>query len=114
MVPEFSVSAGVAYAFANTSLALQARWVGEQFLIGDEGNDAPFRRLDRYSLVDLRIERWLGRATAYLELSNLFDRRYSPFGIISRNVRDAEQVERFLTPGLPRALRVGLRVQSGR
>ncbi|MCH2470265.1 MAG: TonB-dependent receptor [Gemmatimonadetes bacterium] len=114
MVPEFSVSAGVAYAFANTSLALQARWVGEQFLIGDEGNDAPFRKLDRYSLVDLRVERWLGRATAYLELSNLFDRRYSPFGIISRNVRDAEQVERFLTPGLPRALRVGLRVQSGR
>ena len=114
MVPEFSVSAGVAYAFANTSLALQARWVGEQFLIGDEGNDAPFRRLDRYSLVDLRVERWLGRATAYLELSNLFDRRYSPFGIISRNVRDAEQVERFLTPGLPRTLRVGLRVQSGR
>ena len=32
---------------------------------------------------------------AYLELSNLLDQRYSPFGIISRNVRGAEEeVER--------------------
>ena len=113
MVPELSASAGVMYAFPNTSLALQARRVGEQFLIGDEGNEAPFGKLEAYSLVDLRVERRLGRATAYLEVSNLFDQRYSPFGIISRNVRDTDQVERFLTPGLPRTLRVGLRVRSG-
>ena len=95
MVPEFSVSAGVAYAFFRTSVALQALWVGEQFLIGDEGNEAPFKKLDRYSLVDLRVEHRIGQAMVYLELSNLLDQRYSPFGIISRNVRGAEEeVER--------------------
>ena len=115
MVPALSVSAGARYAFPRSSVELQARWVGEQFLIGDEGNEAPFRKLDRYALVDLRVEHRIGPATAYLELANLFDQEYAPFGIISRNVRGPEEeVERFLTPGLPRTLQVGLRVRTPR
>ncbi len=119
MVPEFSVSGGVRYAFPRTSASLDARWVGEQFLVGDEGNESPFRKLDRYLIVDLKVEHRVGRAIAFLEVSNLLDQNYSPFGIISRNVRGAPgqpgaTVERFLTPGLPRRLSIGLRVGDGR
>ena len=119
MVPEFSVSGGVRYAFPRTSASLDARWVGEQFLVGDEGNESPFRKLDRYLIVDLKVEHRVGRAIAFLEVSNLLDQNYSPFGIISRNVRGTPgqpgaTVERFLTPGLPRRLSIGLRVGDGR
>ena len=114
MVPELSIAAGVRYASGRTSVELDWRWVGEQFLIGDEGNESLFDKLDGYPLMDMQVEHRVGRMTAFIRVSNLLDRDYALFGIISRNVRsEPEQVERFLTPGLPRTLSAGLRVRAG-
>ncbi len=114
MIPELSVTAGLEYAAGSTVVALDARWVGEQILVGDEGNDAPFGDLDAYTLLDARVERGLGRVTAFVAVSNVLDSDFSRFGILSRNVRSsARDVERFLTPGRPRAVRVGVRVRAG-
>ena len=115
MVPELSVAIGVGYDFRRGSAELDVRWVGEQFLIGDESNDAPFEKLDGYALLDVQVEHRVGRVTAFLKLSNLLNRNYAAFGIISPNVRGEEDVvERFLTPGLPRTLSIGLRVRASR
>ncbi len=52
--------------------------------------------------------------TAFVAVSNVLDSDFSRFGILSRNVRSsARDVERFLTPGRPRAVRVGVRVRAG-
>jgi outer membrane receptor protein involved in Fe transport len=113
MVPELSVTIGAGYEFRRGSAELDVRWVGEQFLVGDEGNDAPFEKLSSYALLDVRVEHRVGRVTAFLALSNLLNRNYVSFGIISPNVRGEEDVvERFLTPGLPRTLSIGLRVRA--
>jgi outer membrane receptor protein involved in Fe transport len=113
MVPELSVTIGAGYEFRRGSAELDVRWVGEQFLVGDEGNDAPFEKLSSYALLDVRVEHRVGRVTAFLALSNLLNRNYASFGIISPNVRGEEDVvERFLTPGLPRTLSIGLRVRA--
>lgn len=114
MVPALSLALGAGYTFGHTSIRLDANMTGEQFLVGDENNEAPFDNLELYTVFDLSMEQQLGRAWAYLEVGNLFDARYSLFGIISRNLRDPdEEVERFLTPGLPRSLKVGFRVGTG-
>jgi iron complex outermembrane receptor protein len=114
MVPGVTLSARARYRLGSTSLELSARRVGSQFLVGDEGNEAPFEKLAAYGVVDASAEHRFGAATAFVQVSNLLDSDYFLFGIISRNVRSpAEAVERFLTPGLPRNLRIGVRVQAG-
>ena len=76
--------------------------------------DARFEKLAGSWVLDLRVEHRFDRATVYAEIANALDAEYNLFGIISRNVRGTdEEVERFLTPGLPRSLRVGMRLTAG-
>lgn len=113
MVPAVSVGARVSYDLRDTGVELGLSRVGSQRLVGDESNDAPFADLDAYTLIDFGLEhRVTDAATAFVAVSNLLDASYARFGIISGNVRDTEaRVERFLTPGRPREIRVGMRVR---
>ena len=94
------------------SFELSAAWVGGQFLVGDEGNEATLGNLDGYALLDASVERSFGTAVVYLRVSNLLDADYQAFGILSQNLRGPiEEVERFLTPGYPRYMTAGMRIR---
>ncbi|HSH75399.1 MAG TPA: TonB-dependent receptor, partial [Longimicrobiales bacterium] len=110
MVPELAATFGARYATGTTLVEVEAEWTGRQFPVGDEGNDAQFGRLAARTVIDIHAEYRVGRATLFAQVSNVLDNEYHAFGIISENGRaDPERVERFLTPGLPRRLGVGLR-----
>ena len=112
MVPSLTANVNLRYELQESVFELTGTWVGEQFLVGDEGNDAKAGKLDRYALLDASVERKLGAVWIYLRVSNLLDHDYRTFGILSENTRGPNVgVERFLTPGLPRQLTVGMRMR---
>src|SRR5262245_52132427 len=95
-----------------------------QYARGDENNADRNGQVPGYALVNLD-GRW--RFAQGWELfgtvSNLFDRRYATFGVLGANFFtgpgdsfDAANVqsEQFRTPGLPRAVWLGLRYETGR
>jgi iron complex outermembrane receptor protein len=90
---------------------LDARFTGPQWLRGDEANETT--RLPSYFTADLRI----GWSWADWEVqgvvANVFNRKYATFGTFNEN-RQTGQVERFLTPGLPRNLKIIIRRSFGR
>ena len=112
MVPSLTANVGVRYDTGDSAIELTAGWVGEQFLVGDEGNDATAGKLDGYAILDASVERTFGAIVFYLRASNLLDNDYQAFGILSENVRGPTmEVERFLTPGHPRQLTAGMRIR---
>ena len=68
-----AASVGLQYDLSATMFELSAAWVGGQFLVGDEGNEATLGNLDGYALLDASVERSLGTAVLYLRVSNLLD-----------------------------------------
>ena len=111
MVPALAATFGAAYERGATTVGFDANWTGRQFLIGDEGNEEEFARLGASTVVDIHGQWRLSRTTVFAELANAFDTEFNAFGIISENGRAAPAVaERFLTPGRPRRLTVGVRV----
>ena len=112
MVPSLTASIGLRYELDESIFQLTGAWVGGQFLVGDEGNDATAGKLDGYPLLDASVERSFGDVRLYFRVSNLLNTDYRSFGILSENVRGpAGGVERFLTPGHPRRLTAGMRVR---
>ena len=96
----------------NTDQTFCSIYVGERFLVGDEGNNGDFGKLAGYTLLNLDVSREVGAATLYVEVRNLLDQSYNPFGLISPNVRGpSEDIERFLTPRLPRRMLLGARLR---
>jgi iron complex outermembrane receptor protein len=90
---------------------LHAGYTGRQYLRGDESNETS--RLSDYTTVDCRAGwRWKNWELAAL-VTNVFDRRYASFGTWGTNRAAGDRVERFLSPGLPRAVRVMLRHEFG-
>ena len=112
MVPQLTGTLGARYRAGATSVEVEADWTGRQFLVGDEGNEEEFPRVASNTVVDVRAEHTLRRATVFLEISNLLDRDFHAFGIIAENGRATpEAVERFLTPASPRRVTLGVRVR---
>ena len=112
MVPSLTGSVGLRYDADESVFELTGSWVGGQFLVGDEGNDAGPDKLTRYSLLNASVERRFGAAWIYLRVSNLLDSDYRAYGVLSENLRGPTlEVERFLTPGRPRQLTAGVRVR---
>ena len=112
MVPSLTANLGLRYDLSQTVFELNGGWVGGQFLVGDEGNDATLGKLDGYVLLDVSVERRFGAAVFYLRVTNLLDTDYRTFGILSQNLRSPTGgVERFLTPGHPAALTAGTRIR---
>jgi len=86
-------------------------YTGRQYLRGDESNETA--RLPDYTTVDCRLGwRWQGWEVAGM-ITNLFDRRFATFGAWGVNQSAAGRVERFRTPGEPRAFRFILKRQFG-
>ena len=112
MVPGFTANLGLSYVLGETVFEITGAWVGSQFLVGDEGNEATLGKLDGYALLDVSVESSFGAATFYLRATNLFDADYDAYGVISENLRGPTlEVERFLTPGYPVALTAGTRIR---
>ncbi len=112
MVPAVTATLGARYRVGATTVEIDGDWTAKQFLVGDESNDAPFRMLPASTIIDVRAEHVLGRATLFAEVSNVLDNEYDAFGVISENGRGPiEAVERFLTAGLPRRITAGVRVR---
>ena len=111
MVPSLTANLGLRYDLSETVFEINGGWVGGQFLVGDEGNDATLGKLDGYALLDVSVERSFRAAVFYVRVTNLLDTDYQTFGILSQNLRGPTGgVERFLTPGHPAALTAGMRI----
>jgi outer membrane receptor protein involved in Fe transport len=86
-------------------------YTGRQYLRGDESNETA--RLPDYTTADCRLGwRWSGWEVAVL-VTNVFDRRFATFGTWGTNRAAGDRVERFRTPGEPRAFRFILRHELG-
>ena len=116
MVPDHRVSAGIAVplvtprpAGSGVSLAgaLDARYVGRQWLRGDEANATA--RLSDYAVADLSLTATWRDFELRGAVGNLFDQRYMNFGTFAENpTAPGTPVQRWLTPGLPRHVQVSL------
>jgi outer membrane cobalamin receptor len=121
--PAHRVTAGLGATHASGATLLDAelsaRAVSSQFLRGDEANDQP--PIPGYATADLRLTLERPHWALSASLTNLLDRRYETFGIYAQNLLGAfpghfepatePPVERFLSPGYPRALTVTVRVK---
>ncbi len=111
LIPELQGSLGLGYRHAGWRVDLTGSYTGGQWLRGDEDNSRPDDRLDPYLLIDLQVERAIGRGSLYVAIENLLDTSYETFGVLATNPKapGGEGVEPFLTPGLPRRLLAGFR-----
>lgn len=110
IVPEFTFGLDLEYTPSDWAFRVSGRFVGSQFLIGDEANTERFGKLDSYFLLDGYVERTLGPVTLYLRGLNLLDLEHETFGVVSANPRaENEEVEPFFTPGYPFRLFGGVR-----
>ena len=111
MVPSLTANLGLRYDLSETLFKINGGWIGGQFLVGDEGNDAMLGKLDGYALLDVSVERSFRAAVFYVRVTNLLDTDSQTFGILSQNLRGPTGgVERFLTPGHPAALTAGMKI----
>ena len=89
-------------------------FTSKQFLRGDESNQLP--RLDSYVLFDVSaIYRMTTGVSWYLKIDNLFDNDYENFGVVGEDPSSvipssSTNPERFLSPGAPRGIWLGLKV----
>ena len=109
MIPGHRVNAGLSVPVPGDRLRLRldARYVGPQYLRGDEENVE--RRLSDYAVVDGSLDAEVGRYRVRVAVPNVLDHRYVTFGTFAANPTVAgDPVQRFLTPGLPRHVLVSL------
>jgi len=116
IVPDTRINAGLAVplvdgraAMSGLSLVvgLDARYVGHQWLRGDEDNATS--RLSDYIVADLSLTLAWRELELRCTAGNLFDRRYYSFGTFAENpTAPGTPVQRWLTPGPPRHVQVSL------
>lgn len=109
MVPADRINAGSSVPLVKSvvRLRIDARYIGRQFLRGDEENVTP--RLPDYTVADASIELELGRYQVRVMVPNVFDHRYVTFGTFAQNPTvPGSPIQRFLTPGQPRHLLASL------
>ena len=87
------------------------RYIGSQYLRGDEANQEP--RLDGYFVADARLG-WHGSGWEITVIANnLFQNQYATFGTFNVNQGGGGVLERFLTPGQRRLVRMVIRRSFG-
>ncbi len=85
-----------------------AKFVGSQYLRGDEANEAP--KLASYWLVRAGVEGHWGKWSATLRATNLLNASYQTFGTFAPDGRlPGQPVVPFLTPGRPLGVVLGAR-----
>jgi iron complex outermembrane recepter protein len=109
MIPAHRANAGVSLPIAGERVhaRLDARYVGPQYLRGDEENVE--RRLADYAVADASLEASVGRYDVRIAVPNVFDHQYVTFGTFAENPTvPGNPVQRFVTPGMPRHLLVSV------
>jgi iron complex outermembrane recepter protein len=107
LVPAHSASAGGSARLGRFSVVGDVQYVGERFLRGDEANEEP--PLPSHVVFNGRLAREFGSLELSLDVRNLTGARYATFGTFNVNHGGGGVLERFLTPGEPRTLRISVR-----
>jgi outer membrane receptor protein involved in Fe transport len=109
LVPRHRINVGAAYhPWPWATLSLDVRYVGSQYLRGDEVNRQP--KLPAYWVADLGASVKLKKLEAFVRLNNVLNNRYETFGTFAVNsLTPGQPVERFLTPAPPINVLAGLR-----
>lgn len=112
LVPAHAASIGGSLALpAGFELGIDARYTGERRLRGDEANVEPL--LAAYWLADARLGYRFARWSVQAVVRNLFDDTHATFGTFNINQGAGDALERFLTPGTPRAFQLVVRREIG-
>jgi len=113
LVPEHQVKAGIDLRLGKyLSLGGVGRYIGKQWLRGDEANQ--FEQLPGYFVADARAGVEYGPWEIVGIVTNLFDKTYANFGTFNFNEGETPSpLERFLTPGQKRAFRIVVRRSFG-
>lgn len=81
-VPKHKATFDVAYSPVDPlKIALNATYVGERFFESDFANSFP--KQDDYVLFNLKFKYLFKGFTAYLDINNLLDKKYSEYGVLS-------------------------------
>ena len=113
LVPNHRVNAGAALPVFTLSsgpslrAALDARYVGRQWLRGDEANATG--RLSDYAVADASLTLGWRELELRAMVRNVLDHRYFNFGTFAENPTEpGTPVQRWLTPGVPRSVQLSL------
>ena len=112
LVPSHTLRAGASMGLGGgLEIGTEGRWIGERPLRGDEANEeAP---LDGHGVLDARLSYARAGWTARAVVRNVLDARYATYGTFNLNQSAGGALERFLTPGEPRAVRIVLERRFG-
>lgn len=105
LIPDHTLRAGVIVALPRgLELGAHARYTGRRWLRGDEANEED--PLDAYWLMDARLAYEVRGWRVEGVMHNVLDTSYAAFGTFNLNQGAGGGLERFLTPGQPRAFRL--------
>jgi outer membrane receptor protein involved in Fe transport len=112
LVPKHQVKFGGSFLLpSGFYLGGDGRYIGSQWLRGDEANEEP--KLDGYFVADARFG-WRGHGWEFtLVGNNIFQNKYATFGGFNVNQGSGNVLERFLTPGFRRVVRLIVRRSFG-
>jgi outer membrane cobalamin receptor len=114
LVPDHQIKlGGLARVGRSVSVGADGRYIGQQYLRGDEANVTD--RLDGYFVADARVGVEFGRWEINGIVTNLFQNTNAIFGTFNINQGNPAglAVERFLTPNARRAFRLVVRTTIG-
>jgi outer membrane receptor protein involved in Fe transport len=106
LVPRDRLNAGADARILGFAAGAAVRYVGKQWLRGDDSNST--RPLGGYAALDLRAAREFGPVNISAILINAFDTHAAIFGTFNVNRRTGE-LERFLTPMNARSVKLVVR-----
>jgi len=112
LVPNHQLKFGGAFRLPSGFFTgADGRYIGSQWLRGDEANAEP--KLAGHFVADARIG-WRGADWEIVAVANnLFQRRYASFGTFNVNQGAGNVLERFLSPGYRRVVRLIIRRSFG-
>jgi len=85
-VPRYKGSLGAIIAMPqNTKINIIGNYVGRQYFISDQANSLP--KMDEYMTVDARMSHMFKDLTAFVGIDNIFNERYSQYGVKSGSSR---------------------------
>ncbi|MGH7498759.1 MAG: TonB-dependent receptor domain-containing protein, partial [Gemmatimonadales bacterium] len=114
LVPDHQIKfGGLVKVGEFVSVGADGRYIGKQYLRGDEANVTT--PLDGYFVADARVGLEFGRWEVNAIVTNLFQNTSAIFGTfnINQGNPDGPTVERFLTPNHRRAFRLVIRTTFG-
>ena len=114
-IPAKTLKLGASYAFSpSLSMGGNVILVSKQIAHGNESNADPNGVVAGYGLVNLNVHY---KPTKHLEISayisNLFNKRYSTYGLSGTRSIYSLATQQFMTPAPPRAIWIGLTYSFG-